>query len=244
MAIWLNKRYIRLIRFALKLINKEHLVLAKYNEVLFVDDLKIQSHSKLIDEEHLSLGSYNKAPPHRFWYLLVTAVATVALSTLVFPTLAPGSQTAADSRRAQNAGLVAMSSTQLAQNVRKGVTPVYWVGPISGSMYAPKCQTPNVKTVTYLPNGQSDISVFGTPLVMVLTFSDIHTYRLNRPLDAQNNTSTGIDSHGNTYSYDGSFMNSEKIVLKDLPQVIEIDFPSRQSASTMAENADKLSLIL
>ena len=197
---------------------------------------------KLINKEHLFLTNYEKAHPHRIWYLLADAVVTVALAAIVLPTLMPGSQAVAETRLAQNSGLVAMRATEIASHVREGGVPVYWLGPISGSLYAPNWQTPHVKTVTYLPNGQSDISALGTPLVRVVTFSSIQAYQANNPLYADD-TSKGIDSHGNTYFYDAQFMNSEKIVFKDRPEVIEIDYPSWQSASTMAENADKLILL-
>ena len=86
---------------------------------------------KLINKEHLFLTNYEKAHPHRIWYLLADAVVTVALAAIVLPTLMPGSQAVAETRLAQNSGLVAMRATEIASHVREGGVPVYWLGPIS-----------------------------------------------------------------------------------------------------------------
>jgi len=191
-------------------------------------------------EESIAL-KHKPAHPRFKWYLALDALLT---TVLIYGGVAYAVQPPSHDRTSQleHGGVVAMSSTGLIDHVESENMISYWLGPISGYRYAPNCVVAHAMLVTYLAKN-SKIDDPNQANLTVRTYNNLEIYNVMlHPLENPNasivDTEAGVTVHFNTAA-----MNYEIVTFEGKPEIVVVNYPTWQLATTLMKNAQALKKI-
>lgn len=104
---------------------------------------------KSIKRERLVLSNYEKSHPHFLRYIAVDAVVSVAIILTGFHFFVSYTAFATDDLK--DAGITVMSVDELINDVKAENENVYWLGPIPGDTYTDNDLQSGINFITYLP---------------------------------------------------------------------------------------------
>jgi len=180
---------------------------------------------------------------HQYLTLRLGLVAVLA-SLLVFGGVALVSQPAPSfgTTQLEHSGVVAMSAADSTKHINGEGTVVYWLGPISGYKYTHIDNALPVITMTYWPEG-SDITIANQSTLTIATYDNLKVYAANlHPLEDPN-TAKIVTARGTTVKFSEASMDYEIVTFKDAPEIIVINYPTSQLATTLMKNAEALKLV-
>jgi len=225
-------RYILVTRYAIKTLSFRSVA---PNLMLVI----IRFLAKYIRKEHLVLSRYDKSHPHFKWFLGLDAVLSVLL---VFGGLQFAASSPSTSSLLKTCGVTPLSVAELTNYVKDENKPVYWLGPMPGNTYTINNTQPDTRLITYLPaclvpSKENNLSL------TVETYNNLASYMAHmRPLTGAISERL-VTAKGATVEFDKVSMNREIVTFKDRPEIVVINYPTRQTAQAMMKDADSLKLI-
>lgn len=102
-----------------------------------------------------------------------------------------------------------------------------------------------IDVVTYLPQG-SDLYNGNQAKLTVDTYDDEAAYVAHSYFSADgdsDNAGKGVTSDGNSVEFNADSMKSQIVWIKDVPQIVVIHYPTRQTPQSMMRDAGNLKLI-
>ena len=138
-----------------------------------------------------------------------------------------------------------MSSSGLLEHVKGDNRSVYWLGPMPGAKYTTDHSEGYVDVITYLPEG-SDLYNVGQPKLAVDTYDDVAAFVVHSYFSADgggDGAGKGTTPSGNSVEFNADSMESQTVWIKDVPQIVVIHYPTRQTVQSMMRDAGNLKLI-
>lgn len=194
---------------------------------------------KVFKKEHELVNRYTRSHPHFFWYVGIDALLSVALIVAGYHFFAQNSA----SQMLKHSGVVAMSSGELINHLKKENVDTFWLGPVSGYQYTLNHKLPGIADLFYIRNG-SDPSSPNQYLFEVKTYVsqsvwDAHTHSLL----ATANTTTIVISKNISIRINESSMKGVIATYSDTPEIVAIRYPIRQTLQDMIKNVESLRLV-
>jgi len=163
-------------------------------------------------------------------------------SALIFA----GFQSAASRGLTKNAlidsEVVLISADQLVSHTKGDSGSVYWLGPVTGDVYSDNDNQAGVDLVSYWPKG-SNPTTATLPTMTIATYDNSAVYATYvHPLSDAKTTKTVVVS-GRTVRFSTDSMNHEIVTFSGKPEIVEINYPTWQTAQTLTKNAENLHLV-
>lgn len=113
---------------------------------------------------------------------------------------------------------------------------------MTGKKYAFNHTQGDVSTVTYLPE-DLEINNTNQPELAIETYKDSMAYATDvRPLRGPN-IAKFVTASGNIVQFDTNSMKVVKVTIKETLKIVEIHYPTRQTAQTLMRGAENLKLV-
>lgn len=138
-----------------------------------------------------------------------------------------------------SSGAQAMSANNLVALVKSGNQLAYWINPVPGDTYANNSTKNGVDSISYIPAGAKTEDGSGVTTT-INTYKDISVYNAElQPLAGAGEmtipTATGV-----TVEYNVNTPNRMIVSFAHKPEIVVINYPSKQDVSTLLRDAENL----
>ena len=197
---------------------------------------------KQFKKEFKLLSRYERAHPHFFWFMGLDALISVVLVVVGFQLFSSSESSNPFEQLLERSGGFGMSADKLIDRVKADDGDAYWLGPISGMTNTVGRSVDGVEVVSYLVKGVGNQDS-GQSKLTVETFESPEVYAAHVHALTGAETKMEVVEKGMTVQFDTSSLNAMTVRLTGAPEIVVVNYPTKQDQSQLLQDAAKIRVV-